>query len=239
MLKIKSYILNSFCDWEDKVSAVIFLGGCNLMCRFCQNYPIVLDYPELDNLSLKELLPKLNKFGNFLDGIVVSGGEPTIHPELPEFIQELKRYFPVKLDTNGTNPNMLEELMRKGLLDYIALDIKAPPDNKELYKKLTGSNSVNIELIKESINLLARQNFIPYEFRTTVVPTFIDEKEIESIASFIEGAKKYVLQEFYAKNAYEPALRTISPYKKEKIDKFIEIGRRYVKEVMTRNYKWL
>jgi pyruvate formate lyase activating enzyme len=237
---IKSYILNSFCDWEDRVTAVIFFGGCNLRCRFCQNYPIVLNFDSLGEISWGELKKKLLKLRDFLDGVVLSGGEPTLNPDLPRFIEEeLKVYFPIKLDTNGTNPGMLEELMKKKLVDYIALDVKAPLNNESFYKELTSTPSLDVNLIKESIKLLREQKSLPYEFRTTVIPTIITEKEIEEIASFIKGARKYVLQEFESQNAYDTNLRKISPYPKDKIEEFINIAKRYIDNVEIRNYKWL
>lgn len=192
IMEIKGFLKNSFVDWDGKIASVIFLPGCNFRCGFCYNVELVLHPKELKTIDFSEIQDHLQLNRGFIDGVVITGGEPTIHPDLPILARRIKEIdFPVKLDTNGSNPHMLRLLLDYKLVDYVAMDIKGPI---EIYGEITGVE-VDATKIKESINLIMSSG-VDYEFRTTVIPPLHKENEIEKIAEEIKGAKKYALQKF-------------------------------------------
>lgn len=181
-------------DYPGKVAATIFISGCNFKCPFCHNPELVLpeEIKKGKELPLKEVFAFLEERKGFLDGVVICGGEPTIHSDLDNFIFKIKKMgFLIKLDTNGYNPEMLEKLIDKKLVDYIAMDIKA---SKEKYNKLAGAR-VDLQKIEQSIGLL-KNRAKDYEFRTTLVPGMIEKEDILKIVLWIAPAKKYVIQNF-------------------------------------------
>ncbi len=196
MGKIAYFQPLSLSDYPGKLAALVFFAGCNLRCPFCYNSELVL--PELAKklppIPPEEVLQKLSERQGFLDGVVLTGGEPTLSPALPKFVHALKELgFLVKLDTNGTNPHMLWELLSAKLLDYVALDIKAPFPRYPEYTGLLEAGKV-VEAVKESFSLLLE--LAPdYEVRTTVAPG-LSPFDLVSIAKDLKGAKRYVLQPF-------------------------------------------
>jgi pyruvate formate lyase activating enzyme len=212
-------------DYPGKLAATIFLSGCNFRCPFCYNPELVLPEKLQENISSKtqeEIFSFLNSRKGMLDGVVICGGEPTLHKDLVGFIEKIKEMnFAVKLDTNGSNPGMVFDLISKGLIDYVAMDIKAPKDK---YKTLTG-NVFNLEEIEETISILKEER-IDYEFRTTIVPLLLDKEDIISIAQWIRPAKKYYLQQFKVENTLNPEFSKLNPYSSEylvEIKKSIEL----------------
>lgn len=189
-MKIAGMQKNSFVDYPGKIAACIFLSGCNMDCFYCHNREL-LAADNNDFLCSTDVIKFLEDRKSFLEGVVISGGEPTLHIELEEFIFRIKQIgYPVKLDTNGTNPEMLERLISKELIDYVAMDIKAPFDK---YEEVCRTN-VCIDKIKSSINLLLNGK-IPYEFRTTFIPQ-LGFDDIKCIVGGIKDAPIYVLQQF-------------------------------------------
>ena len=224
-MDIRGFIETSLIDWDGKISSVIFLPGCNLSCPFCHNYPLVFHPEELKKFELEDIKKYLIEHKNWIDAVVISGGEPTTHKELEGFIKEFKSLgFLVKLDTNGTNPKMLKELLEKKLIDYIAMDVKGPLNEK--YEKLSGCK-VNLGAIKESIKILKGSD-IDYEFRTTVVPGLLEIKDILDLAKDIAGAKKFIIQQFDPKNAVDEGLRSLKSFAKEKLLEMAEAAKEYV-----------
>jgi pyruvate formate lyase activating enzyme len=195
-LDVKGFIDISFVDWDSKISSVIFLPNCNFRCPFCHNVNLVLNPEKLETIPFEYIEDQLKKQKGWTDGVCITGGEPTLHSSLPDLCSRIKNMgFLVKLDTNGTNPAMLKELMDRKLLDYVAMDIKAPL-TVEKYSKATGVDTEKLlENVKESIRLLTESG-IDYEFRTTVVPTIHDVEDINQICHSLKGCKKYVLQKF-------------------------------------------
>ena len=204
----------SLIDFPGKVSAIIFLGGCNFRCGFCYSSELVLP----DKLAKQPRFGKeyitdfLKERQGQLDGVVVCGGEPTINPDLPELIKEIKNLgFLVKLDTNGTNPGMLKGLIDARMIDYVAMDIKGP---KEKYSQIAGQD-IDVNLIQESIDIL-KNSGLDFEFRTTVVPNYIDNNDIKNMAQWIsqgkEGQLKYYLQNFFPSKTLDPAFQSLHPY---------------------------
>jgi len=193
-MRIGGFVKNSLVDWEGKVAAVIFTKGCNFRCGYCHNPSLVL--PELidrtEDIAEKTVLDFLAERNNWLDGVVVTGGEPTIHGDLPVLLEEIQSLgYSLKLDTNGTNPSMLQKIIKNKLVDYIAMDVKILLE-KSLYAKITGIQVTAdiIEKIMTSI-LLLNNSEIEVEFRTTIIPGIHDEAAIELIHTLLGNNKKY------------------------------------------------
>jgi pyruvate formate lyase activating enzyme len=230
-IKIVGFARTSLLDWDGKVASTVYLQGCNLRCGFCHNPDLVPSSSELEEISFETLRNFITENKEFLDGIVITGGEATIHHDLPQLIKSIRGMgMKVKLDTNGTNPEMLKDLIEAGLLDCIAMDIKAPLNEK--YEVLSGTK-VDLTSIKRSIALIM-DHAPDYEFRTTVVPFYLDSSDIESIAAYIGGAKKYALHQFGNKNTLDPRLMLMAPYPEEKIRDIAEKAKMYVKKVIIR-----
>lgn len=205
-------------DYPGYLAATIFLIGCNFRCGFCYSSELVL--PEkIKNqpiLSKKELFSFLKQRKELLEGVVICGGEPTINNNLPSFIKQLKKLgFLVKLDTNGSNSKMLKHLIDKKLINYVAMDIKAP---KEKYAQVIGASGFLkrniIKNIERSINILKKSK-IDYEFRTTVVPGLHGKKDILKIVHWIKPAKRYYLQNFKGEKTINPGFESLRPYSRD------------------------
>jgi pyruvate formate lyase activating enzyme len=177
----------------------------------------------------------LEEHKDYIDGVTITGGEPSMYSSLPELIEKINNLgFKVKLDTNGTNPEMLSALMEGGMLGYVAMDVKAPLQPAR-YGKLTGVpiDTQMLNKIKHSINDLINSN-IDYEFRTTVVPTLLDYEDIVEIARALSGARRYVLQQFRRENAMDSSLREVEPYSKDVFEAMMDGAREFVKTVKLR-----
>ena len=179
-------------DFPNTVSCIVFTKGCNYRCPFCYNSPLVLDKTEKLNYTEEEIIKYLDKRKGLIDGVVISGGEPTLQKNLIDFISKIKKMnFKVKLDTNGTNPNVLKNLLDNGLLDYVAMDIKNSFDK---YEMTVGLRRTYLDSIKESIKILKESN-IDYEFRTTIVKEFHTISDLKEILKYIDGSR-YFIQNF-------------------------------------------
>ena len=223
-MKIGGIQKTSLLDFPDHISAIIWTVGCNFRCPFCYNPDLVRGKPPL--LSEIELFDFLQQRQGMLEGVAISGGEPLLQEDLAEFLSKVKKLgYLVKLDTNGSLPKKLEELMEKNLVDYVAMDVKAPKDK---YKDLAGV-SVNTGDIQHSIDLLMKGT-IRYEFRTTVIPGVLKKEDVLKIAQWIEGAEKYCLQQFKSDATLLSApLQHEAPYSKESMMEIYEAVQPYVK----------
>jgi len=208
----------SLIDYPGKLACTIFLMGCNFRCPFCYNPELVLPEKIQKHISIseKDFFNFLRERKGMIEGVVLGGGEPTVFEKLVSFTKKIKKEgFLVKLDTNGSNPEMLEALVRQKLVDYIAMDVKAP---KEKYSTIVGWKDASfnylLEKIEKSIEIL-KENQIDYEFRTTVVPSLLEKEDILKIAQWIAGAKRYVLQTFQPQNTLSPQFQNIKPYPKQ------------------------
>ncbi|MBQ6118719.1 MAG: anaerobic ribonucleoside-triphosphate reductase activating protein [Clostridia bacterium] len=180
-------------DYPGHTACTVFTGGCNLRCPFCHNAPLVLDPNGNPPFSEEEIFALLEKRKGILDGVAVTGGEPLLHKDIGAFLKKVKdRGFAVKLDTNGFFPDRLEALLKDGLVDYAAMDVKNRP---EKYAATCGLQTVDLAAVEKSMSLLT-QSGIEYEFRTTVVKEFHTIDDIEAAAKWISGAKRYFLQAF-------------------------------------------
>ncbi len=199
-------------DFPGKIACTVFLSGCNFRCPWCYSKELVL--PQ--NIAMQPKIPEKQFFDflktreELLAGVVVCGGEPTTHKDLPQFIKKIKKMnFLVKLDTNGSNPRALRGLLKDHLLDYVAMDIK----QNQKYNEATGTK-VNLGKIKESVELI-KNSGIDYEFRTTMVPQIHTKEDIAEIVRWIAPAKKYYLQNFLPEKTIDPAFEEMRPYPPE------------------------
>jgi len=210
MIKIGGLQKLTLIDYPGKLACTVFLVGCDFKCPWCYSGELVLPekIKKQPKISQKEFFEFLETRKNLIEGVVMCGGEPTINKDLPKFTKKIKKIgFSVKLDTNGSRPKMLEELINKELIDYVAMDIKAP---KEKYSQVVG-RKINISNIEKSINIL-KKNKVDYEFRTTVVPSIHAKEDILEIFKWIKPAKKYFLQNFRPEKTIDPKFEEIKPY---------------------------
>jgi len=223
-MKIKGFNESSLVDYPARICSVVFTPGCNFRCPFCHNPELIADDGR-DYIDEEKIFNYLKKNAKWIDGVVISGGEPLIHADIEEFTAKVKALgMLVKIDTNGSNPGLLKKIIQKNLVDFIAMDIKSSP---EKYEETTNS-FVNTENIKESIKIIMESG-IEYEFRTTVVPKFIDEEEIRKMAELIKGAEKFVLQQFRNDITLDESFRNEPHYKPEVLEGFKKIVEKYVK----------
>jgi pyruvate formate lyase activating enzyme len=210
MIEIKGFLETSFSDWRGKLCSVIFLPRCNFRCPYCHNHPLVFHPERCVTIPLEDILARLHSLRNWIDGVCVTGGEPTVHTDLPVVVREIKRRgFLVKLDTNGSNPLMLENFVERGEVDFVSMDVKAPLGPFS-YSRSTGS-PVNLRPILESIEILKRQK-VEYEFRMTVVPGLHKEDDIRTVGNHLRAGQRFILQNFNPENPLDPSLRNIVPY---------------------------
>jgi pyruvate formate lyase activating enzyme len=199
---IKGFIECSFVDWPGRVCGVMFLGGCNFRCPYCHNHPLVLEDASLPSLPFAEVLERLTPLKKWLGGVCISGGEPTLDPELTAILSKLKEQdWQVKLDTNGSRPFVLKKLLQEQLVDMIAMDIKAPLDDKK-YSRCIG-RQVNLENIRQSINMI-QDSGIDHEFRMTVLPLFHSKDDVAELAARLDTPIK--LQNFNPRTTLDPRM---------------------------------
>jgi pyruvate formate lyase activating enzyme len=202
-VKIGGFLKNSFIDFPGKISSVVFTQGCNFRCHYCHNPELVIPEAIIKNGSFPEhkIFDYLNSRKGKIEAVVVTGGEPTLHIDLPDFIRKIKQMnFLVKLDTNGTNPSMLKHLINEGLIDYAAMDIKAPLDLSR-YREIAGKDFTEAMLskIKESF-LFLKEGHCEYEFRTTASPDFLSMHDLKTIIMNSIPFNHFSLQNFNSDN---------------------------------------
>lgn len=229
---IKGFNPATFIDWEGKLACVIYLAGCNFRCRYCHSHSLIFEPDLLPDISFEQIRQFLQEKKGWLDGVIIGGGEPTLYEDLFFLLKEIKDFkFLIKLDTNGSNPQIIKQLLAKGLVDYIAMDIKAPLEIKR-YESVVGVE-VDINKIKTSIDILLNSK-IDYEFRTTVVPTLLTQQDILKISQSISGAKKYVLQQFNPKDALDDEMSKVIPYPLAELTKCAELAKEFVRDSFVR-----
>lgn len=223
-MKITGIQKNTLLDYPGKPATVLFTQGCNFKCGYCHN-------PQLNKIQAekifdeKEFLEDLKKRKKIIEAVVITGGEPTIQKDLPKFIKKLKDLgFLVKLDTNGSNPTMLKDLIKSGNLDYVAMDIKGPISK---YKLITNSNT-NLNNIKRSIQMIIKSG-IDHEFRSTILPFFHTKKDIQAMAEMIKGTKKYYLQKFITQDELvSPAFKTAKAFTDKEMKSLCAVAKKIV-----------
>ncbi len=226
----------SFLDWDGQIVTVLYTARCNFKCPFCHNWELMEnpnDHPELYWSKIKDFL---SEHDDFIDGVCITGGEPTLESGLESIVREIKDMgLKVKLDTNGTRPDILKKLFEKELIDYIAMDFKMPLD--ERYSRATNTEP-DLEKIKESIEII-RSSGIGHEFRTTVVPTIHTKEDIVDIARYLGEDEYLVLQQFNPLNPWEPELKDVKPFPHEEILDIASACEEFVGKLKIRGLKEL
>lgn len=223
----------SLIDYPNKAAAVVFTGGCNFNCFYCHNRELInkSKIPQEMIIQEEDIFNFLKKRINKLDAVSITGGEPTMHRDLPDFIRKIKEIgFLVKLDSNGTNPGMLRKLIKENLVDYLAMDIKAPLTWKD-YKKVIRIENKNIfNKVLESVKIL-NEGKVSYEFRTSMVDGQFTTKEIERIVKKIKNGGTYYVQNFVdpekegLDEEYKTVYKDLKPVKKKDLSEFVKVGR--------------
>jgi len=230
---IRAIIETSLIDWDGKITTVLFFDACNYQCPFCHNWELITkpdNYPEITWEAIRE---KLQKKEGWVDGVVLTGGEPLIHEQqVFALCKKIKALgILIKVDTNGAFPSVLKKLIDEKLVHYIAMDIKAPLDDR--YAKATGTKP-DLHAIQTSIGLIMHSGLV-YEFRTTCVPGIIDTQAIHAIGEKIKGANKWALQAHVPDNAYQPECREpLSMDYPELLQEYLAIAKQYVTNAILR-----
>ncbi len=227
-MKIHGLQKMTLLDFPGHVACTVFLGGCDFRCPYCHNYELAdgTADPVMDDT---ELLSFLSKRTGLLDGVAITGGEPCLHKDLPELLRKIREMgFSVKLDTNGYHPQLLESILKEGLADYVAMDIKNSPAK---YAITAGVDQIRMDTFKQSIALIMNEAR-DYEFRTTVVREFHEESDFDEIGRLISGARRYFLQSFTDRDTVPYG--NLSAPAKEDLEKYAEIVRKYVPHVTIR-----
>lgn len=229
MMQIHGLNKTTLLDYPEHVAATVFVGGCNFRCPFCQNGDLVLKRESQPLLEKSEVLEFLKKRKGVLEGVCITGGEPTLEKGLEGFVREIKEMgYLVKLDTNGSRPEVIHRLVEAQLLDYIAMDIK---NSLERYGETAGVLYVDTGRIRESIGLI-KGSGMDYEFRTTVVKELHGEEELAAIGREIKGAKAYFLQSY--RDSEGVIAVGFHAYSKEELERLRECVRIYVENVKLR-----
>lgn len=228
-MEIRGFQKTTLLDYPGHVAATVFTGGCNFRCPFCHNALLVLRHGEQPLIPEEEVLSYLKKRQGILEGVCITGGEPTLHKDLADFVRKLKQMdYLVKLDTNGSRPLVLKELLAERLLDYVAMDVKASWDN---YSVAAGVTELDLAPLKESVELLKGCG-VPYEFRTTVVRGIHVPEEFEKIGEMLAGCRAYYLQAFReSENMIEEGYEAFSG---EKMEKIAALAGKYIDKVSLR-----
>ncbi|MEM3731704.1 MAG: anaerobic ribonucleoside-triphosphate reductase activating protein [Candidatus Bathyarchaeia archaeon] len=224
-MKFSGIQKTSLIDFPDRIASVLFTPGCNLRCPFCHNWRIVVN-PKPPFLNEETAIKILESRRRFVEAVVVTGGEPLIHKETPKFLRKIKeKGFAVKLDTNGFYPNALEECL--AYVDYVALDVKTSLDK---YPLLGARETANL---KRTIEIL-KAGKVDYEFRTTVVPGFVDAEDMPKIGELVNGAKVFALQQFVPGDTLDKKFNLVKPYPPKTIREFAETMKKYAEKVVVR-----
>jgi len=217
---IKGFERMSLVDWDGMVATTLYLSGCNFRCPYCHNSGLVLFPDQYETVPIAEILPYLKEHNDFLDGVVVTGGEPCMHRHAPELITALRETgMRVKLDTNGSFPQMLESLIGDNLIDYVAMDIKAPLDFDAYTRSAGITDRRTLERVRDSVEILMDGD-VDYEFRTTVVPALHRPTDLGRIAEQIQGARRFVIQNYVARDTIDPGFLKEAPYDSERLEEF-------------------
>jgi pyruvate formate lyase activating enzyme len=224
-MKFSGLQKTSLLDYPDKVASVLFTPGCNLRCPFCHNWRIAVN-PQPPFLQEAVALEILERRKKYVDTVVVTGGEPCMHKELPKFLAKLKeRGFTVKLDTNGFYPEVLEECLSS--TDYVAMDVKTCT---EKYKLLGAKDATGLIRSMEVLKM----GKVPYEFRTTVVPEIVTAQDAKCIGELVKGSKTHALQQFIPEDTLDKRFQTLKPYTPQTINEFAEIIGKYTENIVLR-----
>ena len=221
-MEIKGFIESSLLEWEGKIASVVFLPGCNLRCHYCHAGHLIIHPERLESIPRDQVLDYMRRQHGWLDGVVITGGEPTLHgEELLDLIHAFRDIPPeVMVETNGTRPEWVARLVGGGLVEAIAMDVKAPLTPED-YERVCGVH-VNVEDIRRSINAI-KTSGLPHEFRVTLVPGLVGQEELERIVPDLQGAQQIALQNFKPDHCLSQNHRQVVPFASEELDTFAQI----------------
>nr|WP_320114059.1 anaerobic ribonucleoside-triphosphate reductase activating protein [uncultured Desulfuromonas sp.] len=227
---IKGFQGTSVLDFPGRIASLVFYGGCNLSCGFCHNPTLIDDFDQYPDMPVEALLDALQQRLGFIDGVVISGGEPTLAPSLSSTLTQIKEMgLAVKLDTNGLRPDVVARLLEQNLLDYVALDVKTSPERYgELHHR-----PVALGELKKTVDLLLNGT-VDYEFRTTCVPGLVEEKDIQCIAHLLDGGRRWILQQFVAEHAMDESMQHCEAFSSQVLQGYAEVARAHVQQVELR-----
>lgn len=232
-MEIKGFIESSLLEWEGKIASVVFLPGCNLRCRYCHAGHLVFHPDRLESIPRHRVMAYLARQSNWVDGLVVSGGEPTLHASgLPELLEEARSHgLQTMIHTNGTQPDVLGRLLERDLLDALSMDVKAPltPDD---YRRVVNA-PVDVDAVRRSIELV-RDSDTDYEFRVTLVPGLVGAQELRRLAPELKGARRIALQNFQPDHCLDRDLRVVAPFGAEQLDEFERMVEPYAERIVVR-----
>jgi len=228
-MKVRGWQKTSLIDFPDKVATTLFSGGCNFKCPYCHNKDLVFIDDGNKHIDHEEIMNYLEKRQGLIDGVCISGGEPTLEKNLISFAKKIKeKNMKVKLDTNGYNPDVIEEMISMGLVDYIAMDVKNSFDR---YAETSGLKEMDLSKIQRSIELIKNCG-VDHEFRTTVVKEFHNDEDIEKIGTIIEGANNFYIQRYDGRS--DQIKGGYKAHSKEELANFKKIASKYIKNVKIR-----
>lgn len=227
-MEIKGLVESSFTDWKGKISAVIYLGGCNLRCPWCHTTDLVESPEKITTIPWSTVRNFLERSKTYVDAVVISGGEPTIHEDLPELCRKIKSAgFPIKLDTNGTNPEMIERLIKEKLVDYITMDIKHQLDTEKYSRAIGLESDEFLKKIRKTLNIL-RLSDLPHEFKTTVVPNIHALEDVRNITRALGMCKTYVIQPYLPRETLNPKCSNMKPFDELTINSFVVMAQKLI-----------
>jgi pyruvate formate lyase activating enzyme len=231
LMRIVGFTETSLLDWHGRIAAVLWIGGCDFACPFCHNYRVADDDPELTLVPWEDIARTLRRKRDWYDGVVLTGGEPLMHPEVFELCRRIKDIGQrVKVDTNGSFPYALKALLELKLVDAVAMDVKAPLDSR--YAKAAGRH-MDVAPLRRTIRLLLESS-IEHEFRCTLVPGLINPEDITAIGEAIKGAQAVALQEYHHARARVKGFGGTKSYTRPEVDAMAEVLRPLVKEIRIR-----
>ncbi len=227
MVEIKGIEKFSSRDFPGHISSTVFLGGCSFRCPYCHNSQLVLEPETIPTMAADWFLSYLDGRKGWLESICFTGGEPLLHEDLEDLIRVVReRGLKVKLDTNGSFPDRLEALLALGLVDWVAMDIKAP---LERYRDVTRS-TIDVEKIVRSVDLL-RSSGIKHHFRTTVVPGLVGKDDVVKIGEWLRGEDRYLIQQFVPQTTIDPAYLEVKPFRRTELEEIVAAAKPYFGEV--------
>jgi pyruvate formate lyase activating enzyme len=228
-MQIRGWVRTSLIDYPGRIATVVFTGGCDFRCPYCQNPELVLHPGSLPTIDPAEVFQFLSRRRGLIDGVVITGGEPTLQDGLGDFLRKAKDLgLAIKLDTNGYRSQVLRELLEESV-DYVAMDVKASPAKYSL----AAGVPVDVRRIEESVRFILSSG-IDHEFRTTVVPGIVAPEDVEEMVRLIAGAGKYILQQFRPQGTLDPRFREIAPYPAQTLLEMAQAAARWIEEVEVR-----
>ncbi|MCX6568676.1 MAG: anaerobic ribonucleoside-triphosphate reductase activating protein [Candidatus Aminicenantes bacterium] len=227
MVEIKGIEKFSSRDFPGHISSTVFLGGCTFRCPYCHNSELVLRPETIPTMPVDIFLSYLDGRKGWLEAVCITGGEPLLHEEVEDLVRVVReRGLLVKLDTNGSFPERMEGLLAAGLLDWVAMDVKAP---LERYREVTRSN-VDVESIVRSADIL-RNSGVRHTFRTTVVPGFVGKEDVVKIGEWLNGAANYFIQQFVPQTTIDPAFLEVKPFNRAELEDIVAAAKPYFADV--------